>query len=65
MDWKVWVKTVVACLMVSLHNLPAVIEENLENLSYFPILLAEMRIHYPQNTKQNDIQETMMYSCFS
>jgi len=63
MDWKIWVKNVVVCLIVLLHNLPAVIEENLENVSYFPFVLAEMRIHSPQNTKQNDIQVTMMYSC--
>lgn len=65
MDWKVWVKTVVACLMISLHNLPEVREENFENTSYFPFLLVEMRIHNPQNTKQNDIQETVKYSCLN
>jgi hypothetical protein len=42
MDWKVWMKTVVAYFMVLLHNLPAVIEENLENVSFFAFLLAEM-----------------------
>jgi hypothetical protein len=65
MDWKVWVKTAVACLMVLLNNLPEVIEENLENVSYFPFVLVEMRIHNPQNTKQNVIQERVTYSCLN
>ena len=56
-------KTVVACMMVLLPSLPGVIEENLENVSYFPFLLAEMQIQNPQNTKQNAMQETVMYSC--
>jgi len=65
MDLQIWVKTVVACLMVLLHNLPAVIEENLDNVSYFPFLLAEIRIHNPQNKKRNHIQEEAMYICFN
>jgi hypothetical protein len=65
MDWKVWVKTVVACLMVLLHNLPAVTEENLENVYHFPFLLAELQIDNPQHIKQNDIQETVTYIRFN